>query len=228
MASDTRGVWVVVPAYQEARIIGDVVRQLRAHHPRVVVVDDGSTDATGPEALAAGAVVLRHIVNRGQGASLQTGISFAVSQGARLVVTFDADGQHAVEDVDALLAPIEAGQADVVFGSRFLRDAQLVPIRRRLLLGGAILFTRLTAGVRLTDTHNGMRAFSRRAAERIDIELDRMAHASEIIDKVKRSGLPFVEVPVRVNYTEYSLAKGQTASSAMRVAWDYLVSKLLA
>jgi glycosyltransferase involved in cell wall biosynthesis len=217
-----------VPAYQEAAIIGDVVRELCAGRCQVLVVDDGSRDATGAEASQAGATVLTHAINRGQGAALQTGISYALARGARVIVTFDADGQHVADDVEALIAPIEAGVAEVTLGSRFLRDRALVPIRRRWLLGAGVVFTRLASGIRLTDTHNGMRALSRRAAEQIDIELDGMAHASEIIDKVVRRGLAFVEVPVRIRYTEYSLAKGQRSTSAVRVAWDYLMSKLLA
>ena len=218
--------YFVVPAYNEVVTIGRVVREIRAVYPHVVVVDDGSADATGEEARAAGATVLRHAVNRGQGAALQTGITYALRCGAQCLVTFDSDGQHQVADVAALVEPIREGTAEVVLGSRFLRPAHRVPRLRRFLLRGAVVFTWAVTGVRLTDAHNGLRAFSRRAAERIDIRLDRMAHASELIDQIRKMGLSYVEVPVEIHYTRYSRAKGQRATAAARIAFDYLFEKM--
>ncbi|MEM9290208.1 MAG: glycosyltransferase family 2 protein [Acidobacteriota bacterium] len=225
----TEGIYIVVPAYNEAGAVGDVVRELREHYRWVVVIDDGSRDLSSQVAADAGAIVLRHPINRGQGAALQTGITFALEQGAEIVITFDSDGQHRVEDLPRLLHPILQGDADVVLGSRFLSgaDTQAVPWTRRLLLRGAVLFTRMVSGPRLTDAHNGFRAFSRRAAQRIQIRLDRMAHASELVDQIHRSRLPYQEVPVRIRYTEYSRGKGQRASAAFRVAWDYLLGRVL-
>jgi glycosyltransferase involved in cell wall biosynthesis len=222
-----RKLFVVIAAFNEAEVIGKVVGELCAVYPNVVVVDDGSSDETAARARAAGANVLRHVLNRGQGAALQTGISYALSKGAELVVTFDADGQHRVQDIAPLAAPIAAGEVEICLGSRFLGDREAVPIGRRVLLFGAVWFMRLTSGLKLSDAHNGLRAFSRRAAETLDIQLDRMAHASEIIDQIRVSGLPYREVPVRIRYTDYSLAKGQRSSAALRVAWDYLIGRLL-
>jgi glycosyltransferase involved in cell wall biosynthesis len=222
-----RKLFVVIAAYNEAAVIGRVVRELRAVYPNVVVVDDGSSDDTWRSAREGGATVLRHALNRGQGAALQTGISYALREGAELVVTFDADGQHRVQDVAALAGPIARGEVEICLGSRFLADAGAVPFRRRLLLAAAIVFTRMTSGLKLSDAHNGLRAFSRRAASCIDIQLDRMAHASELIDQIRSSGLSYCEVPVRIHYTDYSLAKGQRSSAALRVAWDYLIGRLL-
>ena len=217
-------VFVVVPAFNEAEAIGAVLAELRAGGATVVVVDDCSADRTAAVAREAGAIVLRHAVNRGQGAAIQTGIAYALRRGAEIVVTFDADGQHDAGDLDALVAPIRAGRADVVLGSRFLGSNE-VPAARRLLLRMAILFTRVTSGLRLTDTHNGLRAFSRRAAATIDIKLDRMAHASELMDQIRRGGLRYAEVPVRVRYTPYARRKGQRGVHALRVAFDYFVGR---
>lgn len=222
-----RKLFVVIAAYNEAAVIGKVVRELRVVYPNVVVVDDGSADDTWRSARDGGATVLRHALNRGQGAALQTGISYALHEGAELIVTFDADGQHRVQDVATLAAPIASGEVEICLGSRFLYDSDAVPIGRRMLLAGAIAFTRMTSGLQLSDAHNGLRAFSRRAAACIDIQLDRMAHASELIDQIRSSGLPYREVPVRIHYTDYSLAKGQRSSAALRVAWDYLIGRLL-
>lgn len=220
------GVYVIVPAYNEARVLGEVVERLRRSYPQIVVVDDGSRDATFEVARRAGAMALRHPINRGQGAAIQTGIEFALRRGAEYLVTFDADGQHQVEDVDRLVDPIRRGECDICLGSRFLGEALNLPTSRKWLLRAAVLFTRVTSGANLTDTHNGLRAFSRRAAERLDITLDGMAHASEIIDQVVRSGLTYREVPVQIHYTDYSLAKGQTSRGAFRVLLQYVIGRV--
>jgi len=174
---------------------------------------------------AAGARVLRHVVNRGQGAALQTGIEYSLSRGARIIVTFDSDGQHSPADLPILVAPLLEGKADIVLGSRFLGSADRMPALRRVLLRIAVFFTRLMSGLKITDAHNGLRAFSRRAASMIHIQLDRMAHASELMDQIRRSGLPYTEVPVHVRYTQYSREKGQRGVHALRIAFDYFIGK---
>jgi glycosyltransferase involved in cell wall biosynthesis len=221
-----QGVFVVVPAYNEGECIGAVVRELRAAYPNAVVVDDGSSDETFEAARRAGALVLRHVVNRGQGAALQTGIEFALRRGAQFVVTFDADGQHRIEDIAALLEPIVRGECDITLGSRFLGGAGDIPWGRRTLLQSGVLFTRVFNRVRVTDTHNGLRAFSRRAAEKIDLRLDRMAHASELLDQIRASGFAYREVPVQIRYTAYSLRKGQSARGAIRIVFHYLLGRI--
>jgi len=204
---------------------GQSARQSEGEAGRVVVVDDGSTDQTATAAAAAGAIVVSHLINRGQGAALKTGIEYALSCGAEAIVTFDSDGQHRIEDVDALLAPVLEGKYDVVLGSRFLGEGSCVPFGRKLTLKLGVLFTRLVSGIRVTDTHNGLRALSRTAAEKIQIRQDRMAHASEILDEIARLKLRYAEVPTRILYTEYSQTKGQKSSAALRIVWDFLVGK---
>lgn len=218
-------IWVVVPAYNEGRVLGAVVEELVARGHRVVIVDDGSTDETPAAARRAGAIVLRHAVNRGQGAALQTGIAYALRRGAEHIVTFDSDGQHAAEDVDALVAPLLAGRADVVLGSRSIGSAEGMPAIRKALLALAVVFTRVASGASVTDTHNGLRAFTRAAAAKLDIRLDRMAHASEILDQIVRQELRFEEVPVHVRYTEYSRHKGQSSFAALRILADYVLGR---
>lgn len=220
------GVWIVIAAYRESAVIGEVIRPLVDAGYRVVVVDDGSGDGTAACAAEAGAAVVRHAINRGQGAALQSGLRYALRQGARILITFDADGQHSPADLPRLIAPIVTESAEIVLGSRFLEHAGEVPTARRILLRLAVTFTGVMSGIRLTDAHNGLRALSRRAAEQVDLQLDRMAHASEIIDQLVRTGLPLVEVSVTVRYTSYSLEKGQRAGNAARIVWDYLLNKL--
>lgn len=225
--ADRAATFVVIAAYNEGVCIEQVAREVRAQFPNVVVVDDGSDDDTFEAAQRAGAYALRHQINRGQGAALQTGIEFALLKQARYVVTFDADGQHDVEDIPAMVAPIARGEWDVSLGSRFLGHAQNMPASRRRMLRWAVLFTRLVNRVEVTDAHNGFRAFSRRAAQRINITLDRMAHASELIDQIRQLELPFREVPVRIRYTEYSLKKGQSSRNAIRIVIQYVLGRVL-
>ena len=222
----TQDVFVVIPAYNESTCIEQVAREVRAVYPNVVVVDDGSSDDTFEAARRGAKYALRHPINRGQGAALQTGMTFALGRGAKFVVSFDADGQHRVEDIAALLEPIRNGECEIALGSRFLGQTVDMPAGRRRVLKLAVLFTRVVNRVQLTDAHNGLRAFSRVAAQRIDITLDRMAHASELIDQIRRSGLAYKEVPVQIRYTEYSMAKGQTSRGAFRIVLHYLLGRV--
>lgn len=221
-----QGTYIVVPAYNEAACIERVLRGLGAAYPNVVVVDDGSTDGTYAIASRLTRYTLRHRVNRGQGAALQTGIEFALRRGARYVVTFDADGQHDPADIAVLLAPIVAGECEITLGSRFLGDAKDIPRLRRLVLRVAVGFTRLLTRLPLTDVHNGLRAFSRRAARQMRISMDGMAHASEVLDRVRQLHLQFREVPVHIRYTSYSLAKGQSLRGSVRILIHYIVGKV--
>jgi polyprenyl-phospho-N-acetylgalactosaminyl synthase len=226
MPPNTPVAWVVIAAYNEAPVIARVVSELAGCGHRVVVVDDGSTDATGALALSAGVAVLTHPINLGQGAALQTGIAFALRRGADAIVTFDADGQHRAGDAAILIAALAANNADFALGSRFLDAAPAMPQSRRLLLRAATWFTRLTTGLRVTDTHNGLRAMTRRGASRIALRQNRMAHASEILHCIARSGLHYVEVPVTVDYSAYSLAKGQRLADSLRILLDLSAHRL--
>jgi len=219
-------VWVVVAAYNEAQVIGQVVCDLIGCGYRVVVVDDGSTEATGPISGAAGAVVVTHAVNLGQGAALQTGIEFATRNGAETIVTFDADGQHRAGDVAMLMEALAKTGADFALGSRFLGGATAMPHSRRMLLRAAIWFTRVTTGLQVTDTHNGLRAMTRDGASRIRLRQNRMAHASELLETIARSGLRYVEVPVTIEYSAYSLAKGQGLADSLKVLVDLSAHRL--
>ena len=202
-------------------VIGEVVAAALGTFPHIVCVDDGSTDGSADAALAAGAVVVPHPVNLGQGAALKTGIDFAVAQpGADFIVTFDADGQHRVEDAFAMVQRLDAEPLDVVLGSRFLEGATKVGWSKRLVLRLAVAFERLGTRLRLTDAHNGLRAFTCDAARRIEITQNRMAHASEIVAEIARNRLRYAEQPVEVLYTAYSRAKGQSLWNSINILVD--------
>jgi polyprenyl-phospho-N-acetylgalactosaminyl synthase len=219
-------VFVVVPAYNEGARLERVIDDLAPTGHAVVVVDDGSRDDTAAVARRRGCYVLRHVINRGQGAALQTGISFAVREGADYVVTFDADGQHQAAEMPSLLAPVVEGRCDVALGNRFLSGTSNVPAMRAVVLHVARLITFLTSGVRVGDTHNGYRALSRKAAAAIHLRQDRMAHASEIYDQILRAGLRFQEVPVTIRYSDETLAKGQRLSNSLSVLFQYMFGKI--
>lgn len=217
---------VVMPAFNEGPSVADAVSSALKCFSRVVVVDDGSRDDTAAQARSAGAIVIRHPVNLGQGAALQTGFQWAKEIGAQWVVTLDSDGQHNPQDAVNLLQMAVTQGADAALGSRFMGNTEGMPPSRRLLLRCALAFQNATAGIRLTDVHNGLRVLSRKALDRVVISQDRMAHASEIVSQLGASGLKVVEGPVTIRYTEYSLAKGQTSIGALHILLDLLMARL--
>lgn len=218
----------VMPAYNEERRIGAAVAGVRPFVHDVVVVDDGSKDATARVAREAGARVLVHALNRGQGAALKTGNAAALMLGAEVIVHIDADGQHDPSYIPSLVEPIRRGEADVVYGSRFLGiQSDGMPFSRKLLLQAARRFSVFALGIPLsvTDPQSGYRALSASSLARVNFYQDRMAHCSELLRNVVRSGLRYREVPVKVRYTAESLAKGQRATDAFKIVWQLMLGR---
>jgi glycosyltransferase involved in cell wall biosynthesis len=214
--------WIVVPAFNEGEVLREVLQSLLREGYRVVVVDDGSSDATIEQLADLPVHCCRHVFNLGQGAALQTGIDYALEMGASFTVTFDADGQHRAEDVGAILEPLVAGKREVTLGSRFLKrgGAPGIPAVRRVLLRSGAMFSRIALGLQVTDMHNGLRGFTAAAARKLEITQNRMAHATQILRQIRRHGLSYQEVPVTIRYTEYSMGKGQTLSNLLNVLWE--------
>jgi len=225
--SAPENIWIVMPAYKEAARIRTTLAELLPRWGNIVVVNDGSPDDTGAVAKSCGVWVVTHPINRGQGAALQTGIDFALQRGAECIVTFDSDGQHDPADIPAMLAPVQSGEADLALGSRFLGRTVGMPLSRHIVLKLAVLFTRVVSRIAVTDAHNGFRALSRSAAQAIRIRQDRMAHASEILDEIRRLGLRFTEVPVTIRYSAATLEKGQSSWNAIRIVWQFFVGKVV-
>jgi glycosyltransferase involved in cell wall biosynthesis len=219
-------VWVVIPVFEEEKVIAGVVAEVLQTFPNVVCVDDGSRDGSVDEVRGTGAHLVRHPLNLGQGAALQTGIRYALDRpGSRYFVTFDADGQHRVEDAAAMVE-IARGGADVVLGSRFLgSDAATVPPLRRLVLRAVTALSPTARRLRLTDSHNGLRVLARPAAEALRITQNGMAHASEITAWLGRSTYRVVEAPVTVEYTDYSRAKGQSIINGVNILFELTVAR---
>ncbi len=215
----------VIPAYNEEKTIADVVEEVKKYVDEVVVVDDGSADRTIERAKEAGAIVYSHFMNRGQGAALETGKKIALLRQADIIVTYDADGQFVAEEIANVVRPIAEGRVDVVLGARFGKSD--MPLAKKFFLKGATIFTRLTSGLNLSDTHNGFRAFSRSAAEKITIEQNRMAHASEILEKIGRHNLRYVEVPVTVKYFSSKVRRGQRLPDYLKILFDLFLGKTI-
>lgn len=209
--------------HNEGSVIGGVVRELRRTFPHVVCIDDGSHDGSATQARAAGAAVVVHPINLGQGASLQTGFEYALSDPEMTeVITFDADGQHLVEDAAGMVKKLRAENLDVVIGSRFLDERTELGAAKRLVLRTAAAYTRATTGLALTDAHNGLRVLNRSLVEQIDLEQNRMAHASELIDQIAESNVKWAEYPTHILYSEYSKAKGQSLLNSVNILVEIL------
>lgn len=216
-------VWIVVPAFNEVAVIGEVIADVRAVFDHVVCVDDGSRDNTGAVALRAGAHLVRHPVNLGQGAAIQTGVEYARRQrGAEVFVTFDADGQHRVKDVLRMIDRLTAEDVDIVIGTRFADHGVRsdVPLLKRMVLRTAVFLSRRSRRLKLTDAHNGLRVFNRKVAEGLDITMSGMGHASEIIAMVDENRWRVTEEPVEILYTDYSKSKGQPLLNGVNIVFD--------
>ena len=228
-----RDVWLVVPCFNEGTVIEDVLRSARETFPNIVAVDDGSADDSAAAIHAAGAHLVRHPVNLGQGAAIQTGVEYARAQpGAQYFVTFDADGQHQVKDVLAMVERLRTESLDIVVGTRFGENREdsgddQVPLIKRIVLKTVVLLSPRTRRLGLTDAHNGLRVFNRTVAEALNLRMNGMSHASEFVALMDSEGWRVGEQPVDILYTEYSMSKGQSLLNGVNILSDGLVGKRL-
>jgi glycosyltransferase involved in cell wall biosynthesis len=225
--TDHRKVFFVIPAYNENTVIRSVIEGLLPFNYQLIVIDDGSENPLFPVIENLPVIFLRHPVNLGQGAALQTGIEYALSKKADYIVTFDADGQHKASDIEKLLLPLENNEADICLGSRFIKDAQHnMPFARKLIIQTARFLNYCLTGIMLTDAHNGLRAMTRKAGSAIQIRENGMAHATELLTQIKKNKLRYKEVPVSIHYTDYSRKKGQSLWSSFRIFFDLILNKI--
>ena len=219
--SENKKVCVIVPFYNEEEVIEKVLADLIVSNYQVLVIDDGSNDKSNEIARKMNCVLIQHPSNFGQGAALQTGISFArLNPKIEYFVTFDSDGQHQVSDINHVLKPLLNDETDFVFGTRFQDDKTKFPFLKRIVLKAAIKYTQLSTGVAITDTHNGFRAFNKLASNRINLNFSGMSHASEFVEQAGQSGLRIKEVPVHILYTKYTKRKGQSLWNSINILTD--------
>ncbi|MBN1502542.1 glycosyltransferase family 2 protein [Candidatus Woesearchaeota archaeon] len=220
--------YIVIPAYNEEKTIGKVLNSLKkAGYKNVVVVDDGSQDKTPVIVRKLNVPLLRHIINRGQGAALKTGIEYALLKEADIIVTFDADGQFLVKEIRKVVEPITNKDAEAVLGSRFLGEARNIPFSKKIVLSIGKIVVRILYGIKVTDSQIGFRAFSRKAAETIDIKSNRMEHAGEIMGEIVRNSLRYKEVPVTIIYTSYSKKRGQSWKDSLKLGIKMLLRRMM-
>lgn len=219
-----RDTCVVMAVYNEDQVVGKVVKELSQCFPNIICVDDGSKDKSAAVISKTGARLITHTCNRGQGAALQTGIEAAlVDSKFKYIVTFDADGQHSAKDADRMVRHIKNNtEIDVVLGSRFLGETEDIGIVKLGVLKVAVVFSNIISGMKLTDTHNGLRVLNRKFAENLHLKSTGMAHASEIIYKIARGGYVFKELPVTISYTDYSKSKGQSVFNSFNILFELL------
>ena len=224
-------VWLIVPCFNEGTVIAEVLSAARETFPNIVAVDDGSVDDSAAAIHRSGAHLVRHPVNLGQGAAIQTGVEYARAQpGARYFVTFDADGQHQVKDVLAMVGRLRSEPADIVVGTRFGRprgENDQVPLIKRIVLRTVVLLSPRTRRLGLTDAHNGLRVFNRRVAEDLNLRMNGMSHASEFVELMDAHGWRVAEQPVDILYTEYSMSKGQSLLNGINILSDGFVGRRL-
>lgn len=231
-APDFRDTWLIVPCYNEGPVIADVLRHALQTFPNIVAVNDGSADDSEAQIRAAGAHLVNHPVNLGQGAAIQTGVEYARTQpGAQFFVTFDADGQHQVKDVVRMVNRLRTEPVDIVVGTRFAETQQntesQVPWIKRLVLKTVVFLSPRSRKLGLTDAHNGLRAFNSTVAWEMNIRMNGMSHASEIVAMMDEKNWRVSEEPVDILYTEYSMSKGQSLINGVNIIADGLVARRL-
>lgn len=226
--TDLERVYVVIPCFDEGEIIYEVIGSLRENGYSVVVVDDGSSHPVKLLQSDSRVHLLRHEINLGQGAALQTGMEYAIARNADYIVHFDADGQHDVTAISEFLYTLHSDRLDIILGSRFLKEESLshIPMIKKLVLRTARLVNWVFTGLYLTDAHNGFRVMTKEAAMKIKLTENRMAHATEIINIISAKKLRWKEMPVTVRYTDYSRAKGQSSLNAINIIIDLILNKL--
>jgi polyprenyl-phospho-N-acetylgalactosaminyl synthase len=224
----------VIPAYNEGTRIAGVVDGAKKYVDKVIVVDDGSRDGTGDHAAAAGAMVVRHPDNCGAGAATMTGIEAARLCGATVVITLDADEQHDPQEIPSLLQPIKEDRADVVFANRFAprqargdRPRNKIPFIRRVFNGLGNIVTLLATGRWVSDSQCGYKAFGPKAVHDIHLRMSGFEFCTEIVRETVQHKWRVAQVPVKVLYSEYTLAKGQSFANGVRTAFKILLRSFL-
>lgn len=220
---DTKDICIVIPAKDESSKIGLVVEKVRSEgFENIVVINDGSNDDTEQVAIAHGATVINHLVNLGPGAATQTGMDYAIQQGAKVVVTIDGDNQHYPCDIWKLIEAMKTEKVQVVIGSRFLTKNRKIPVHRLLFNKIGNWVTALFTGLLVTDSQSGLKAMHIDFVKKANLKLNGFEFCTEIINLIRRHEASYVEVPIKVKYTQESMAKGQNFSNGVRMVGTFV------
>ena len=225
--SNNNSIFVIIPCYNEAKVVRQTVTEVLDKGYSVVIVDDCSKDGSKKQLVGLPIYYIRHKVNMGQGAALQTGIDFAKKKGAKYFVTFDADGQHDSDDIAGMVEYLEKNNADIIFGSRFLPGAKTnVSRSRSFALNFGRYINYFVSGIMLSDSFNGLRLLSKNAVEKIRVRENRMTHPVEILMLTASKKLKYAEYPVRIHYSDYSRAKGIKNKDGIKILFEILLYKI--
>lgn len=221
---------IIIPAFNEEKTLASVIKTLPKRFKgitktEIVVIDDGSKDKTPKIAKKLKSTVISHWLNRGLGGALGTGFEYAQEKKFDLIVTFDADGQHNPDDIEPVIRPIIEKQADVVIGTRLL-NPEGMPWYRRVGIFGLNVITYALFWVWTTDSQSGLRAFSKKAIQKIEIKSNKMEVSSEFFNEIQQHDLKLKEVPIKSIYTNYSLQKGQKNSNAFKILAKLIYRRL--
>ena len=217
--------YIIIPVFNEAKVVENVLKKIKKKFSNIVCIDDGSTDNTFKILSSKKIFLLRHKINLGQGAALQTGIDFAKLRGAKYYITFDSDGQHNTQDALEMLQLIKNKNFDIILGSRFIKNNfnKKIPFLRKIILIMAIKISNLFTNLKLTDTHNGLRVFNKKFANKLNIKLDGMSHPTDIMENIVKNNFKYIEYSTNIIYSKYSISKGQANINSLNILFDMIM-----
>ena len=226
MTKEYSNTYIVIPAFNEETVIESVVTKLLKFFKNVVVVNDGSTDRTKEILEKLNITLISHPFNMGPGSALRTGFNYVKSiSNSHSIVTFDADGQHSVEDAVLFAKEINSCKEEIIFGSRFLKHKKNLPFIKIITLKIATIITNLATKTKLSDTHNGLKAFKVSLLGKIDLTLDGYGLDTQIVSEISKKNISYKEMPTNTIYTEYSMKKGQSLMNGLIILEEIFRSK---
>tara|TARA_Y100001968_G_scaffold284536_1_gene283929 strand:+ start:603 stop:1280 length:678 start_codon:yes stop_codon:yes gene_type:complete len=218
-----KNIYILVPAFNESKVIRKTLEELLLEFCNVVVVNDGSTDNFNESTEGLNITVLNHEINLGVGAAVQTGFEYVCKKpSAHAVITFDADGQHSVHDAVSIAEEINKSSEGIIFGSRFIEHHNNIPFIKRIVLMIIAKITTFVTGVNLTDAHNGLKAYKVNAIKELELKFSGYSYESELIKEVSLKNISYKEISTDVKYTNYSISKGQKLSDGLLILEDLL------
>ena len=219
-------VYILIPVFNEEKKIESVISDLSKYFINIIAVNDGSTDSSRDILKSLDVTLLNHSINLGQGAAISTGFKYIQNlNNAKAVVTFDADGQHSVEDAKAFAKEILSCDEEVIFGSRFIKNKANIPFLKKIVLSIVVLFTNRFSRTKLSDAHNGLKAIKKDSLKKIDITIDGFGFESQIIHQVSKKNMTYKELPTNTIYTSYSKNKGQKLINGLIILEDLFKSR---